>query len=139
MFPVYSTSVQTPPIERLIRVLMRSHIAPLIHHAGVYNCRRIYNSSTWSQHAWGNGADLFPSPDADDNEACEAIAQGVVLQATKRTKANWGRKLQLAEVIDHQNMTMWTRATGWKPYGGTHGPHVHVTGEPKRTGVPPCA
>jgi hypothetical protein len=118
---------------------MRSAIAGLIHHAGVYNCRKISGSSTWSQHAWGNGDDLFPYPDANYNAACKRIAEGVVLQARKRTIANRGRKCAVYEVIDHQNMMRWTRAAGWKPYGGTHGPHVHVGGDPLRTGVPPCA
>ena len=139
MFPVYSTSVITPPIERFVRILGRAQVEPFIHHAGVYNCRKIYGSTTWSQHAWGNSVDLFPNPEDNYGEACNRMAEAAVTQATKRTLANRGRKAELAEVIDHQNMQMWTPSSGWRDYGGTHGAHVHVTGSPKRTGEPPCA
>jgi hypothetical protein len=140
MFPVYSTSVETPAIARTIRVLLRSRIAPLIDHAGVYNCRRIAGSTTFSQHAWGNAVDLFPKGGPENaDEACARIARAVVRQATHRTLANRGRKLAVAEVIDHQAGRIWTPSRGWHAYSGTRGPHVHVSGAPLRTGTPPCA
>jgi hypothetical protein len=140
VFPIFSTSVETPAIARVIRVMQRSKVASLIDHAGVYNCRRISGSSTFSQHAWGNAVDLFPRGSADNaDEACERIARAVVLQATQRTVANRGRRIPAAEVIDHQNGRIWTPSRGWHAYGGTRGPHVHVSGAPLRTGTPPCA
>jgi hypothetical protein len=140
MFPIYSTSVETPAIARVIRVMLRTKAARFIDHAGVYNCRRVSGSTVWSQHAWGNAVDLFPKGGAENaDEACERIARAVVRQATQRTAANRGRKLAVAEVIDHQNGRIWTPSRGWHEYGGTRGPHVHVSGAPLRTGTPPCA
>ncbi len=140
MFPVYSTSVITPAIRRVNRVLMRTRAARFVDHAGVYNCRRIAGSTTWSQHAWGNASDIFPRADgALAAEACERIARTVVRNATRRTVANRGRRLRVAEVIDHANGRIWTPSRGWHAYGGNRGPHVHVSGAPLRTGTPPCA
>lgn len=146
MFPVYSTSVQTREVARIIRVLMRTPAAAFVHHAGVYNCRTIAGSSTWSQHAWGNAVDLFPQPKhtskrgyVDAGEARRIIANAIVRNATKRTRANRGRKLKVAEVIDHDGRRIWTPSRGWYTYTGSRGNHVHVSGAPKRTGTPPCA
>jgi hypothetical protein len=140
MFPIYSTSVQTPAIARVIRVMLRTKAARFINHAGVYNCRRISGSTVWSQHAWGNAVDLFPKGGSENaDEACERIARAVVRQATQRTVANRGRTLAVAEVIDHQAGRIWTPSRGWREYGGTRHPHVHVSGAPLRTGTPPCA
>ena len=138
-FPVYSTSVETAPVKRIVTVLQRSNIAPMVSHAGVFNCRRVSGSSTWSQHAWGNGVDLFPRQTLDDHDACRRIADHAVLQARTRTLANRGLKLPIYDVIDHQNSRRWTRTAGWSGYSGTVGPHVHITGYPYKTGTPPCA
>jgi hypothetical protein len=145
MFPVYSTSVKTKAIERVIRVLMRTPAAPFISHAGVYNCRRIAGSTAWSQHAWGNAVDLFPKAGKrgdkyiDAAEARKLIARTIVRNATRRTKANRGRKLKVSQVIDHDGRLIWTPERGWRPYTGAPGNHVHVSGAPLRDGTPPCA
>lgn len=134
-FPVYSTAVQTKPLERVVRVLQRCINAKMVERAGVYNCRKIAGSTTWSQHAWGNAVDLFPTESKYNDE----IANMVVRQATKKTVPNRGRPLAVAQVIDHLSSRIWTPATGWGPYGGTVGPHVHVTASPMCLGVPACA
>ena len=139
-FPVSSVSTITKPIVRVIRVMGRSQADPLIHHGGVYVCKKISGSNTYSQHSWGNAVDLFPEPDAGSSDAvCRNIAEAVVTQTKKRTKANRGRKLDVSEVIDHANSRIWVKGSGWRAYGGTVGPHVHVSGDPKKTGIPPCA
>lgn len=134
-FPVNSSSTITAPIRRTLRVLQRSKVSRTIRQAQVFNCRRISGSWTWSQHAWGNAADLFTRT-AEENRR---VANHVVLQATKRTIANRGRKLAIAEVIDHQNHRIWLRYLGWRHYTGASGLHVHVSGHPLRDGTPPCA
>jgi hypothetical protein len=141
VFPVYSTSVQTAAIKRLNRVMQRAKVSPKIDHAGVYNCRRINGSSSWSQHSFGNASDLFPkgSTYLAKKENCKRIAGAVVYQATHRTKANRFRKLKVSEVIDHENRRMWTPLSGWRPYSGSTGLHVHVSGAPKKYGTPGCA
>lgn len=140
-FEINSTSVQTDSVERICRVMQRAKVAKSIAYGAVYNCRRISGSTSWSQHAWGNAVDLFPKGTeyAEKLARCRAIANAVVWQAKHRTAANNRRKLDVAEVIDHENGRMWTRGGGWGPYGGAAGLHVHVTGFPKKTGTPSCA
>lgn len=106
-----------------------------IRSGGVFNCRKISGTNVWSQHAWGNALDLFPTESRFNDE----IARAAVTQATKRTVANRGRKLELSNVIDHLNSRIWTPGTGWHDYSGSVGPHVHVQAAPIKTGTPACA
>lgn len=140
-FPVGSTSVITDSCERICRVMRQARIARIIDYAGVFACRQIDGSSSWSQHAWGNAVDLFPKGTeyAERKARCYKIANAVVWQAKHKTAVNNRRKLPVAEVIDHENGRIWTPGASWGPYGGNTGLHVHVTAAPKKTGVPPCA
>lgn len=81
---------------------------------GIYNCRRIDGSSTWSNHAWHNALDGHVAREggALDDEATTILAR----RAEDRGFA--------AEIL-------------WHVAG--HFGHVHITGAPKRVGVPPCA
>jgi hypothetical protein len=140
MFPVQSTSVETDAIARVVRVMERTRAAKKISYGAVYNCRKIEGSSVYSQHAWGNAIDLFPTlPASDDDRDRKIIADAVVYHTTHKTMANRGRKLDVAQVIDHSGGRIWTPALGWHPYSGTAGDHVHVSGSPMRDGIPPCA
>ncbi len=134
-FSIYSTSTQTASCARACRVMQRAKIASRISFGSVFSCRKIAGTDVWSQHAWGNAVDLFPKADKYNDD----IANAAVTQATKRTWANRGRKLDLSNVIDHLNGRIWTPGTGWHEYNGTVGPHVHVEAAPIKTGVPPCA
>jgi hypothetical protein len=145
-FPVNSTSVQTAPCARVATVMGRTKVGSgdtrIISYAGCYVCKQISGSSTWSQHSWGNALDLFPKPSrqqATVERELRAIADAVVYQATHLTKANRGRKLAVAEVIDHDAGRIWTPSQGWHSYGGTTGVHIHVSAAPLKTGIPPCA
>lgn len=86
---------------------------------GVYNCRRIAGSSSWSQHAWADAWDVTdeetvktrrPSPYTD------AIVHEISVQAGHL----------------HITRVLWAD-------GGAHDTHAHVDVEPERTGTPPCA
>jgi hypothetical protein len=134
-FPINSTSVMTDSCARVCRVLQRARIRKRISYGGVFACRKIAGTDVWSQHSWGNALDLFPK-DATFNDE---IARAAVHHAKHRTWANRGRKLQLSNVIDHLNRRLWSPGQGWRPYGGTVGPHVHVQAAPIKTGTPPCA
>jgi len=94
-FPINSTSVITPACERVCRVMQRVAKEGLISYGGVFSCRKIAGTNYWSQHAWGNALDLFPT----DSKYNDEIARAAVTQATKRTFANRGRKLDLSNVI----------------------------------------
>ena len=140
MFPVNSTSVETPATARTIRVMQRTRVARDIDHAGVFACRKIAGSSRWSDHSWGAAVDLFPKPpSADDDQQRRWIMHTVVMQATRRTIANRGRKLDIRYVIDHDAGWQWTPAEGYRAYTGATGDHVHVSDGPAPVGVPPCA
>lgn len=140
-FAVNSTSVETDAIERTIRVLQRAKVSKFIQFAGVFNCRVIAGTDSYSQHAWGNAVDLFPHdvPGFTSLEELAHIANGVVYQATHKTTANRGRKIPVSQVIDHNNRRIWTVSDGWHTYTGATGAHVHVSGLPLRSGTPPCA
>lgn len=145
-FSINSTSVETAAIARVGRVLRRAKVSRLIASAGVFNCRTIAGTSTYSQHAWGNAIDLFPSSagakvefQGNVNRELRAIADAVVMHTTKRTLANLGRKLAVSQVIDHNNRRIWTPSEGWHTYTGALGTHVHVSGAPLRSGTPACA
>ena len=139
-FPVFSTSVETDAIKRIVRVVQRTKVAKRIAQGQVFSCRKIAGSSTWSQHAWGNAVDLFPKGDIEAHAAIrKAIANTVVWQATHRTVANRMQRLDVAEVINHDARTIWTPSGGWRTYSGSTGDHVHVSGSPLKSGTPPCA
>lgn len=140
MFAIQSTSVETAAIKRVCRVLERAKIRHRINYAQVFSCRKISGSSSWSQHAYGNAVDLFPRGDIESHAAARrAIANFIVKNTTTKTLANLGRKLAVAEVIDHSGRRIWTPGQGWHAYGGTAGDHVHVSGAPLRSGTPACA
>lgn len=130
-YPANSTAYYTDANKRLNRVMRRTHAADVIQYAGVYSCRKIAGSSTWSDHAYGAASDLFTSER-------ERVARAVVRQATKRTLANFGRKLHVRYAIyDDQ---VWTPDSGWHKYYGTfHGTHVHVSVGRAPVGKPECA
>lgn len=79
---------------------------------GICNCRRIDGSSTWSNHAWCNALDIGGSVSLLD-----------VIAADLRKKWEQG-VLPIAELL-------------WRVSG--HYNHIHLTGDPKQYGTPPCA
>jgi hypothetical protein len=138
-FPSQSTSLETAAIKRALRVLNRAAISDDIAYAGVFVCKKIAGSNSWSQHAYGNAADLFPKASKPTQKTLRDIADAVVRQATKATVANRGVRIKVAEVIDHDAGRIWTPMEGWHSYGGTTGAHIHVSGSPLRSGTPACA
>ncbi len=140
MFPVLSTSVETAATKRALRVLQRTRVAAVIDHAGVFDCRKMRGSSSWSDHAWGAAADLFPkgpigAHDAERRETFHAL----IYQSSHRTRANRGRRLVTRYVIDHDASLIWTPDAGVHAYLGPVGDHVHGSFGPEPSGVPPCA
>jgi hypothetical protein len=132
-FVVNSTSVQTGACKKFCDVMQHSNVSALITSAGVFNCKQIANSSTYSQHSWGNAVDLMAS--FDD---LERIAHNAVNQGTQKTKANGGDLLPVERVIFKDRE--WRPDQGWFTYTGeAHNTHVHVDFSPGFTGKPPCA
>lgn len=88
--------------------------------AGVTNCRRIANSSTWSQHAWGNALDLYSvafgySTDPRHQRFLDEVAAWVRTYFDELSA-----RTLLWRVRDHFN-------------------HIHLDGWPKGYSTPPCA
>lgn len=94
---------------------------------GIVNCRNIAGSSTWSQHAWGNGLDIHASFEVMDD-----------LSKWLATEAKAG-KLDIAQILFNQRA--WTPSQGWHAVNLStpHTDHVHVSGAPMMEGTPPCA
>ena len=133
MFKEMSTSVTTVKTRRMLRIMQRSKVSDLITSAGVYNCRKIANSDSWSQHSWGHAIDFMCA-----GQNVEKIARNIILQGTKRTIANRGKRVPIERVI--WGTRMWRYGIGEVPYGGVpHVTHVHVDFRPNKTGTPPCA
>ena len=134
---VRSTSTITGPCKRFVFDVMQKS-APARHgkilRAGVFACRTISGSTTFSQHSFGNAVDLF----ADETDL-EAIAKNVVLQATKLTRANGGDPVPVGVVIHHQQAWTTNNPVFHAADVTPHLNHVHVQFLPLKTGTPPCA
>jgi hypothetical protein len=77
---------------------------------GVFACRFIHGTTTWSQHAWGNAVDWHASTELMDRIAAFCRSD---------------------EMRPYVSQVLWRVPD--------HYDHVHVSGRPLRTGTPPCA
>lgn len=82
---------------------------------GIYNCRRIDGSNTWSQHAFRNAVDF----------------------RIRRTDGETGSIDQQATTFVVNKVDDLAAEALWLVSG--HYFHAHLTGRPKRTGTPACA
>lgn len=88
---------------------------------GIYLCRHIANSSSWSQHAWANAVD-FGGDTGRLNNAAYYLLDLARKNYVPASQILWrGRNLLSGSSISG------------------HYEHIHVSGEPLRTGTPPCA
>ncbi len=85
---------------------------PTLKNLGIFNCRYIRGTTTWSQHAWGNAVDFGGS-----TELLDAVADYL---NTLKEKGYIPLGTLLWRVPDHYT-------------------HIHAEGLPKMTGTPPCA
>lgn len=88
---------------------------------GFYNCRKVSNTTHWSQHAWGNAEDVR----VDGNEALGN-------QIYEWTNERWDRFEVAANLwMNNPNLSDATRKA--------HKTHLHVDFHPHRVGTPGCA
>lgn len=113
----HATGGTSPAIRQIQRAARRKY--PWIVSLGVCSCRHIQGSSEWSQHAWCNAWDI--------------AAVGPVGDMLARWFVSQAGTLPIAQVI-------------WKGqeqlHGGSvydHYTHIHISGDPMRSGTPPCA
>jgi hypothetical protein len=100
----------TPAIRTVWRRVARNWGGTSLENWGVFVCRRIAGSSTWSQHAYGNAVDFHASTTVMD-----AIA-------------GYCRGESMRDVVAQ---VLWKVPDHWD--------HVHVSGRPMHTGLPACA
>ena len=79
---------------------------------GVYNCRRIGGSQTYSQHSWSNAIDIYT--------------------------ANKGFQDKMAAELKKEFGSHIRNVLTWR-YNAAHWNHIHVDMWPKGTHTPPCA
>jgi hypothetical protein len=103
------SSNATPAVKNLIKPLWDEF--PALDYWGCYNCRRIANSSSWSQHAWADAIDIHAPTMAYGDKVNHWL------------NANKGR-FNLTRVL-------WRVAN--------HYDHLHIDFDPDRGGTPPCA
>jgi hypothetical protein len=96
---------------------------------GIFNCRPVAGSSSWSQHAWGNAEDF-----SDDGVAAEEAQRWFNTNKTK---------LPIAELIGRGRIWTESRSSeGFRALSASahqHQDHWHVSALPLGTGTPPCA
>jgi hypothetical protein len=119
---VVADTIGTPAIDKIYGTVVNRFRG--VENWGIYSCRRIAGSSRWSQHAFKNAWDIHHGTLM--GEIADFLVKNYDI-------------LDVAEVI--YNRRIWTRSEGWRTYSGSnpHTDHIHVSGFPLATGVPPCA
>ena len=116
----------TPAIRQVEAALSKAF--PGWNSGGDFVCKTIQGTSTPSQHAWGNAVDVMVQTvtgSAMANTPGDAVARWAIAQAKSGA-------LPIDQVI-------W-RGQEWI-HGGSvydHFNHVHITGAPQLSGIPPC-
>lgn len=83
---------------------------------GIFNCRHIAGSLSWSQHAWSNGLDFVVRNSTGHND----------IEAMDHIVAACREEPYIAQVL-------------WRGVPNHYPGHAHLSGEPMRSGTPPCA
>lgn len=83
---------------------------------GIFNCRRISGSSSWSQHAWADALDIS-SPDSLKTGRPTPYLDAIVAYV--------------------RNLGPWITRVIYRD--GAHQNHAHIDVEPDQVGTPPCA
>ena len=125
--PVTTPTVGTDPLKEIHLAYFEEF--PEHESWGIFNCRPIAGSSSWSQHAWGNAEDF----------SHDGVAAA---EAERWFNAN-RTKLPIAELIGRGKI--WTKARASEGFralsssANQHHDHWHVSAEPLGSGTPPCA
>lgn len=95
---------------------------PKVHSMGIFVCKQISGSSTWSQHSWANAVDMG-GPGDWGSDVYVAYIDKVV---------NYINKLEAKHMVPVSQVL-------WRGVANHYPGHVHFSGAPLMTGVPPCA
>jgi hypothetical protein len=119
----------TDPLTFLVGKLNENF--PAIGSMGIYNRRRIADSSSWSQHSWGNAVDIT-SPTWMEKPPLYAT------EAEANHPQYASHMAYLDEVYDlivRHTLPWGVRNNLWRRH--MHYNHIHVDMNPKRYGTPP--
>lgn len=86
---------------------------------GIYNCRKIAGSSSWSEHAWADAWDIT------DHDTSASGKPSNYMDA-------------IVAAIRHRQGELHVTRVLWRD-GGVHDRHAHVDLDPDHGGSPPCA
>ena len=97
----------TPNLESLVNFVKRNYGL----NNGIYNCRRISGSQTYSQHSWSNAVDIYTQSKSFQDKMASEL------------KKEFGSHIR--------NVLTWR-------YNAAHWNHIHVDMWPKGWLTPPC-
>jgi hypothetical protein len=102
------------------------HRFPRAESWGIFSCRAIGGTDTYSAHAWLKAIDIH----------APAFIMAAIARLAVRYRKRWG----LAVIIYNRKIASTSSNFKWVPYGGEnpHTDHVHVNVS-YPSGVPPCA
>jgi len=95
---------------------------PDVTNLGIFVCKKISGSSTYSQHSWANAVD-FGSPYGFGSPRSVVLLDSVANYIQRLWDQGW---LPVAQL-------------GWRNWDGHYPGHMHISGDPMRSGIPPCA
>ena len=116
-------------IQEVFSAVMRQF--PRAGSAGIAVCRRISGSSSWSQHAWGNGWDIVAPGGLSESPSSQRFLDMIEKWLIQNTRG--GLRLPIAQIIWRGQEQL----NGGSVYD--HFDHIHVSGDPMFSGTPPCA
>lgn len=93
---------------------------PNVRSLGIVVCKRISGSSSWSQHAYGNGAD-FGGPGPWGSAENIRLLDKVV------------------NYLEDLDPILPISQIGWRNWANHYPGHVHISGAPLQSGTPACA
>jgi hypothetical protein len=109
----------TPQVAAIRAAVEREF--PTVGNLGVYNRRKIAGSDRWSQHAWGNAWDIAPPEDEKPSSMWN-------VSPTLDSVARYLIDMRESGSLPIRNI-LWRTENHWD--------HIHVSGEPHKSGTPP--
>lgn len=113
------STIGTPEVDIIVGSVVKEF--PNVGNLGIYNCRHIAGSSSWSQHAWAHAVD-FGGPTELLNKVANYLYKLTKEHGLPASQILWRGR----------NMLTGNSVSG-------HYDHIHVTGLPPKVGIPPCA
>ena len=105
---------------------------------GIFNCRGIAGSGSWSQHAWANADDVMVGPWGTASGSNRARGDALVNWLLSSVTTTGGPMLRY-QAYGIRTILWWGRSRLTGSWIAGHTDHVHVDFWPKGNYTPPCA